>query len=143
MAAGDELNNSIAALTELIQSGNLDREVALAMLPMTATRIFEAGLDANGAPIGKYTKGYIRQRRRKGWGSSDKVILQLTQEMRNDFQVIVDGGIGLGFSTKVNGDKSRWVEKTYKKDIFQHTESELEKMEQLYGKIIERHINRD
>ena len=62
--------------------------------------------------------------------------------MRNDFSVVEDGKkIGLGFKQDVNGDKSYWVEETYKKDIFSHTEDELEKLEEVYGKIIERHIS--
>ena len=61
--------------------------------------------------------------------------------MRNDWTVIInDKDLGLGFKNTFNADKSRFVEKTYKKDIFAHTNTEINKINELYGKAIERHF---
>ena len=99
--------------------------IALTVHQQMVKRIFDDGKDASGAEIGEYTTGYVRTRERAGLGSSDKVILQFTGQMRNDFSVIENNGtLGHGFKNTANFDKSEWVEETYDKEIFKFTEEE-------------------
>ena len=102
----------------------------------TDERIFTKGKDSNNARIGTYTKSYVKYGRKKeGWGSSRKVILQLTGAMQSDwkFLVLPDGTYGSGFTasttskkgkTLTNYEKSFIVEHTYGKRIFALTNNE-------------------
>jgi len=111
------------------------------MLAVTSERIFTKGLAANNAAIGKYSLPYLKTRAKKGF-SGRKVILQLTQQMSNDFSVVVEGNkIGLGFKNSFNADKSRFVELTYDKPIFDHTKKETNLLEKTYGKVLRQHFN--
>lgn len=102
------------------------------------TRIFDEGKAASGSQIGTYTKAYIETRKKKGLGSSSKVILEFTGQMRNDYHLIQDGpNFASGFLNKVNGDKSEWVEDTYDKEIFNLTKKEQE----LLDKLVEEKVN--
>lgn len=48
-----------------------------------------------------------------------KVIISLTRNLENDYQAVAtEKGYGIGFSNPDNKDKAGWVEKTYKKIIF-------------------------
>ena len=124
-----------------LKGNAIDREVALKMLGVTTDRIFTLGKDANNSNIGTYSEGYIKTRKRKGKGSSSKVTLQFTQQMRNDFSVVQSGkNLGLGFKNSKNADKSRFVEDTYNKEIFGHTPQEIVILEKEYGKIIKRNF---
>jgi len=99
-------------------------------------RIFEKGLASDGGRIGRYTKSYVKYgRKAEGWGSSRKVILQLTGAMQTDwkFLVLPNGNYGSGFTSSVtsesgktltNYEKSFIVENTYKKKIFALTDKE-------------------
>ena len=136
-----DLRKEINNLQVLLNTNKVDREVLTTMQALTSDRIFTKGQDAVGQQIGVYSRGYIKVRIRKGFGTSRKVILQLTQQMRNDWSVIIKGkDLGLGFKNKFNFDKSLFVEKTYKKPIFKHTPQELTKMKQVYGAAVKRHF---
>lgn len=106
----------------LILSDEYLRSVLLTIHQQVVKRIFEDGQDASGNQIGTYSLGYIRTRERKGLGGDDKVILEFTGQMRNDFLLVEDRGrYGSGFNNSANFDKSKWVEETYDKEIFNLT----------------------
>jgi hypothetical protein len=112
------------------------------MLATTADRIFDKGKDKTGGEIGRYSKAYLKQRVKNNYPNSTKVILQATRQMSNDWSVINKGDtIGLGFKNSVNADKSEWVEATYNKEIFEHTESEKQAINKLVDKTIKKIIN--
>ncbi len=89
-------------------------------------RIHAQGKAANGSQIGTYSKEYLEQRKKKGLGGNAKVILEFTGQMRNDFVPIKSKGriIGSGFTNVANFNKAIWVEKTYKKVIYDLTPQE-------------------
>ncbi|GAG80841.1 unnamed protein product [marine sediment metagenome] len=111
---------------------------------MTDQRIFRDGIDANGKLIGTYSTSYQKTRRRENYPMSRKVILQATSQMVNDYKFLVlpDGNYGSGFSNDANYDKSIWVEKTYKKPIFELTDSEDKKMEVLLEKELSKYLGK-
>ena len=135
----------MADLSELIRKSKrlsihsrVTQRVLVSIHEMTDKRIFTDGKDANNKSLGRYSKGYMRTRRkgvlyvRKGkkinntYPSGTKVILQATTAMNNDytFLVLPNGNYGSGFNNNVNFKKSEWVESTYKKAIFDLTNNE-------------------
>ena len=135
MAAND-LNNFIKKTTALNLRDKVIRRVLQTIHVMTDQRIFRDGIDANGKLIGTYSQGYQKERRRKNYPISRKVILQATSQMVNDYKflVLADGNFGSGFSNTKNYDKSFWVEDTYDTPIFELTGSEDKKLEVLLEK---------
>lgn len=135
MAAND-LNNLIKKTRALNLRDKVIRRVLQTVHVMTDQRIFRDGIDANGKLIGTYSEGYQKERRRKNYPISRKVILQATSQMVNDYKFLVlpTGNFGSGFSNTKNFDKSFWVEDTYDKSIFELTDSEDKKMEVLLEK---------
>lgn len=106
-------------------------------------RIFDEGKDATGAPIGEYSEEYIKRRAKSGLGTSPKVILQFTGQMRNDYQLLQDGDhFASGFTNSANGNKSFWVEDTYNKSIFALTEREEKLLNELINKKVDDALNR-
>ena len=71
----------------------------------------QTGVFTGEDKVGKARPKYNR-------GSDTKVILSLTRQMENDMKVVAikSGSYGIGFSNKLNFDKSQWCEKTYKKE---------------------------
>lgn len=121
-----------------ISSPEFLRPIFLTVHQQVTKRIFDDGKDANNTEIGQYSPEYVKRRIKKGLGSSRKVILEFTGQMRNDFVLIEDEGkAGSGFLNSVNADKSRWVEDTYEKSIFDLTQDE----NNLLVKLIEDKIN--
>jgi hypothetical protein len=74
-------------------------------------KLKDAGSITKGSNTGASRPKYNRS-------SDTKVILSLTRQMENDMKVISlkTGSYGIGFSNKLNYDKSQWCEKTYKKE---------------------------
>ena len=106
-------------------------------------RIFDDGKDASGAPIGEYSDEYLKRRAKKGLGTSKKVVLQFTGQMRNDFLLLQDGdNFGSGFTNQANADKSFFVEDTYNKKIFDLTKDEQELLQKLIDKKVDGTLNR-
>jgi hypothetical protein len=70
----------------------------------------QTGVFSGEEKVGKARSKYNRS-------SDTKVILSLTRQMENDMKVIAlkSGSYGIGFSNKLNFDKSQWCETTYKK----------------------------
>ena len=104
-------------------------------------RIFDKGQDSDGRQIGTYSPGYKKERARKNYPSSSKVILQATNQMVNDFKFLVlksGKEYGSGFSNMINFKKSEWVEDTYKKAIFKLTNKENKRIEEVMDKELEK-----
>ena len=134
-------NKDIANLNVLL-TDQVEKSVILTVHQQVKVRIFDRGQAANGSQIGRYSDPYVKQRIKKGLGSGKKVVLEFTGQMRNDFQVVEQGGqIGSGFLNKVNTDKSFWVEKTYTKQIFDLTDSEEQLVEDLYQQEVDAILN--
>ncbi|MFY0654987.1 MAG: hypothetical protein JXQ96_23350 [Cyclobacteriaceae bacterium] len=132
----------VKRMNVLTKTNLLERSIATSMIVATADRIFNQGKDANNTGIGTYSSEYLKQRRKDGYPNSTKVILQATRQMVNDWSVINIGKqLGLGFKNAVNADKSEWVEATYKKDIFKHTENEKQAINKLVDKEVKKIIN--
>lgn len=126
----------------LAKTNVIERTVASSMLATTADRIFGQGKDASNTQIGTYSLGYQKTRIRKGYPNSTNVILQATTQMANDWSVIQSGqGLGLGFKNQTNADKSGWVEETYSKNIFAHTDQEKKVINALVQKTVSKIIN--
>lgn len=133
----NDVKKNIDFLKDLL-SGKLELQVFVTVHSEVTKRIFDDGLDSNLKQIGTYSDSYLKARRKKGLGGSNKVNLQFTQQMKNDFALIEEGGrIGSGFRNSFNDEKSHWVEKTYKKDIFKGSQREADLME----RIIQRKID--
>lgn len=128
-----EMIRFIKQINELINSDKVERSVFSSVHAKITDRIFNEGKSESGQ-IGTYSTEYIKRRVKNNWGSSRKVILQFTGQMKNDFSLIKDGNDwGSGFKNRKNGDKSRWVEETYDKDIFTATREEQKLAEKLYA----------
>lgn len=142
MVAANKLKGLIKKLDILAKTDKIERRVFQTMLGVTSERIFSKGLDANNSEIGKYSKGYIKTRAKNNLGTSSKVILQFKGTMVNDFSLIVDGNTyGLGFKNTLNADKSRWVEDTYDKEIFKHTQEEEQLVNDLFVQEVKKVLN--
>lgn len=135
------LEKLLQRMTVLNKTNVLERRVATTMLGVTADRIFTQG-KAQDESTETYSKEYIKQRVRDGYPASSKVIFQATRQMANDFSVINQGNeIGLGFKNQTNADKSEWVEATYEKSVFAHTNGELALIDKLVDKEVQKILN--
>ena len=158
------LERTLKRLQILAKTNRAELAMAVSMLGTTTERIFEKGLDAKGVSIGDYSDGYMKLRKKVGYGGSTKVILQglegtpkgtrnnpakrgtvkykTTGQMLQDFHVINNGKkLGLGFLNKTNAKKSEWVESTYGKDIFKSTKGETELAVKIFDQEVTRILN--
>ena len=119
------IEQQIQALEELQKPQNIN-PILLTVHQQVKRRIHDQGRAANNSQIGTYSEGYLKTRRKKGLGGSRKVILELTGQMRRDFVPIKQGRyiIGSGFNNRLNLQKSKWVERTYRKVIYALTRKE-------------------
>lgn len=130
-----------ADLRRLVSSRTVEEAVLTSLLGRVSDRIFTQGKDAKNTRIGTYSEGYQKTRAKKGIVGGSNVILQFTQQMRNDFSVIVENAnFGLGFTNSHNADKSRWVESTYGKEIFALTNEEQKLMVKLWEQEIQKRL---
>ena len=135
----NELKPLIAKLNILIKTDKAEKRVITSMLTAIKFRIFTDGKDATGSQIGKYSDGYMKQRQKKNYTSSNKVILQATKSMIGDWSIVSEGNkIGLGFKNSENTKKSFWVEETYSKEIFDQTKDEDDKLALLWDEEVRR-----
>jgi hypothetical protein len=138
----DDFKAILKKVNSLIKFDQAKRRIGFTMLAKTSERIFANGKDDKGSEIGQYSKGYLKTRQRKNWTSSQKVILQATRQMVGDFSLIVDSDVwGLGFKNSDNFEKSLYVENTYNKDIFAHTDEEVQLMTKLFTDEVNRVLN--
>lgn len=123
------------------------RTIAVSMLPVVHDRIHVDGKDASGGQIGTYSAGYMKLRtqgydsdtitrgpakgtprtiKRYNRSGDTKVIVSLTRQLENDFSVVAatPRSYGLGFKNPINFDKARYVEQTYRKQIYGLTPDE-------------------
>lgn len=152
IALVDRINNAI-------RSERVLRTAITTVLAVHKPRIFEKGLDGNNSKIGTYgtnpisisKKSQARQTGKTyfkgGYAEYKKDIgknpgyvnLRNTDQMMIDYGIVFNGGkFGLGFQNNENGNKSNWMEAKYNKDIFDHTQSELD----LLGDVITAEIAR-
>lgn len=88
------------------------RPVAFDVIDLMTQRIHIKGIASDGAPIGKYSKGYMRLRLKFNRGKAEEpVIISLTRQLENDWSVIgTEKGYAIGFKNPYNLKKARWVE---------------------------------
>lgn len=118
--------NSISLTLLPSQIDKMTRLQATSLLAVMRDRIHVQGKDSSGGQIGTYTPAYIKYARKKeGRGTDNKVILSLTRQMENGYELYkLDNGTGIGFTTQEDWQKARWCEQTYKKPIFSPTAEE-------------------
>lgn len=147
MAVANELRAIIDKVNKAIRSERTTRIAVSTVFAFHKPRIFERGLDANNSQIGQYSTkpasvskkqqarntgrtyfpgGYSEYKSAVG-KNPGFVILRNTDQMYADYGIIQRGNkFGLGFQNKTNYDKSQWMQDKYDKDIFDHSEQELE-----------------
>lgn len=136
-----EIKELTKQLDRLINSNKVERTAATTVHAAMAKRIFIDGKDSKNQQIGVYSTGYQKTRRRRNYPNSNKVILQATRRMVNDWVLIVqDDVIASGFNFAENFDKSIWVEETYGKDIFSLTPQEFKLFNDVFGKEFRRNF---
>lgn len=141
------LKSLIKKMNTLAKTNKAELAMVVSMRGTLAERIFEHGKAADGVPLGNYSKGYMTLRKKAGYSSDKKIILQgidqepkgtrsnpikrgtanysASKQMALDWSVInASNKLGLGFTNEFNADKSHWVEDTYSKPIFESTEDE-------------------
>lgn len=155
----NELIGLVDRINNAIRSERVLRTAITTVLAIHKPRIFEKGLDGSNSKIGTYgtnpisiaKKSQARQTGKTyfkgGYAEYKKEIgknqgfvnLRNTDQMMIDYGIVFEGGqFGLGFQNDLNGNKSNWMEGKYKKDIFDHTQEELD----LLGNVLSREINR-
>jgi hypothetical protein len=143
----DELKILVDKINSAIRSERTMRIAVSTVLAVHKPRIFEQGLDADGAKIGTYSKNPIsisksKQARNTGQtyfpgGYAEYksavgknpgfVILRNTDQMMSDYGIRQAGNeFGLGFQNTENYNKSIWVQDHFDKQVFDHTEKELD-----------------
>jgi len=139
-----DLENLVKQWKRLSVIDRVNQKVLQTIHVMIEDRIFEQGKDSSLRIIGKYTEAYIKQRRRKGYPASRKVILQATNQMVNDFKFLVLPGkrYGSGFSNEANVKKSYWVEGTYSKEIFELAKAEDKRLSVILDKELQKVLNK-
>ena len=103
------------------------RPLAIETIANIKERIHEQGRASDGGKIGQYSSGYMREREKNKRGKSTEVIVSLTRQLENDYQVVATvRGYAIGFGNVLNYNKSQWVEKNQGKIIFNTTAAEKE-----------------
>ena len=130
----------IRALDDLLDD-RVDRAVLTSHQAHMQARIFNEGRNSQGNRIGEYSEGYQRTRRKKNYPTSNKVILQATGPLLNDYSLIQvsNAEYGIGFKNSQNGLKRKALERRYGK-IFRPTKQELRQLEKLYSEAVRRYI---
>lgn len=101
------------------------RPLAIETIPNIKERVHINGEASDGGQIGTYSTGYMKVRDKNKRNNDTKVIVSLTRQLENDYQVIATPeGYGIGFNNKLNFDKAKWVEERKKKIIFNTSEDE-------------------
>ena len=139
MATQQAFKKLIGQLNVLSKTDKVERSVFSQMASVTSNRIFNEGKNADNQEIGTYSQGYQRTRARKNYEPSRKVILRATEQMFQDWSLVVSGkNYGLGFKNSANADKSYWVEDTYSQDIFKHTQEEENLLIELFDQEVKK-----
>lgn len=134
----DDIKTLIDDLNLLIRLDSVEREVFARMHSDISIRIFDDGKASDNTQIGKYSDEYKIIRKKKGL-QTDKVDLQFSRRMLNDFVLLIgDNQYGHGFNIKENFDKSINVENIFKKDIFDLSDNEFVKLDLYYQKALDK-----
>ena len=136
-----ELNILAKALKTIVESEKIDRIALMSIHQLTAKRIFQDGINANGKLIGVYSPAYLKTRAKKNYPSSRKVIFQATGQMVNDYTFLTlrKNNYGSGFKFKRNFDISEDLEKKYG-EVWNLTKSEENKISIAYDDAIKQLI---
>lgn len=156
-----ELKAFVDKVNEAIRSEKVMRTAISTVLAIHKPRIFEKGLDASGVKIGTYSSNPIsiaRSKQARNTGQTyfpggyaeyksavgknpGYVILRNTDQMMVDYGIRQTGAdFGLGFQNTENFNKSMWMQDKYDKQIFDHTDKELDVLAQVLEREIARAI---
>jgi hypothetical protein len=123
------------------------RPVCFDLIDLMTQRIHIDGKDSQDRQIGTYSDNYMKVRTGQGFKSKTitrgpnkggvrqqynrtndtKVIASLTRQLEGDWTAVAtNAGYGVGFNNEINFSKTQWLEATYKKKIFELTQSELD-----------------
>lgn len=154
-----ELVNLVVRVNRAIRSDRSLRIAVSTALSEQKPRIFEKGLDENNAQIGTYGTNPISIARSKqarntgrtyfpGGYSEYKsavgknpgfVILRNTDQMMQDYGIVGQGNeLGAGFQNPHNYEKSQWMMDKYNKNIFFHSQAEVD----VLGKVLEDELSK-
>lgn len=125
-----------------IQRDEMTRLQAFSLLAVMKDRIHVQGKDSNGTQIGTYTPAYIKYvRKKEGRGVDNKVILSLTRQLENGYQVEqIPNGYAITLRSNEDMQKARWCEETYRKPIFAPTAEERAMVIQIANDYIAKHF---
>lgn len=139
----NQVLNQVAGNFELLLNKEyLLRPLAIETIPNMKERIHKDGAGSDGAQIGTYSSGYLKNREAKGRGKDTKVIVSLTRQLENDWAVLgTEKGYGIGFNNSFNKDKAGWVEENKKRIIFNLSESEKQYITERLQELINGAIN--
>lgn len=144
----DTLTSVIDKINRAIRDEKHLRVALTTVLAVHKPRIFEDGKAADGSKIGTYSTDKISISRKnqakntgktyfKGGYSEYKtaigknpgyVNLVNTGQMQSDYGLkrFGENRFGMGFQNEHNYNKSQWMQEKYDKDIFDHTQGELD-----------------
>lgn len=145
----DTLQSVIDRINQAVRDSRPLRTAITTVLAVHKPRIFEQGLAGDGSKIGTYStvpSSISKKQQAKNTGKTyfkggyaeyktaigknpGFVNLVNTGQMQADYGIIAAGNkFGLGFNNPHNANKSQWMQDKYDKQIFDHTNSELEIM---------------
>lgn len=137
----DTVSDVIGKFTEA-EKDTLLREIAGTLVPEIRYRVHVKGEDADNNQIGTYSPSYMKVRARHNRSSDTNVMLSLTRQMENDMVAIKTGnGWGIGYTNELNYNKAIWNENRYGKPIWELSVNELNIMEEIANKYIEKLFN--
>lgn len=143
----NEYTAIINKLNAAIKNEQFQRVAAITVLAPYKKRIFSEGKDAQGQKIGTYgtkpisisKKNQARQTGKTyfsgGYAEYKSAIgknpgfvnLRNTDQMMMDLGLIRNGAnFAFGFQNDLNGDKSKWMDEKYQKDIFNASQAEID-----------------
>lgn len=138
----DKLKSKLEAVAN---PENLLRPVAFDLTAIMTERIHDKGLASDGGLISQtgYSNSYLKVRQEKFNRTADtKVIISQTRQLENDWSVVeIKNGYGIGFKNQHNRDKARWVEATYKKEIFSLSEDERQYATKRFNELLSEQLN--
>jgi hypothetical protein len=143
----DEIRNITVKMNAAIRSERAQRAAITTVLAVHKRRIFQDGLDADGGRIGTYSTNPIQIPKNKQARNTGKtkfeggyaeyktaigknpgyVNLQNFGQMMADYGLMQVGQeFGLGYQNPDNYNKSMWLQEKYDKQIFHHSQSEID-----------------
>lgn len=122
----DEILNIMKRVNKAILSEKAKRIALTTVLAVHKPRIFEQGLNENGARIGTYSKAYGEKKRKLG-RNPGFVNLELTGQMKADYNLIINGNqYAFGFQNPENDKKMGYAQERYNAGIAHLSQSEMD-----------------